>query len=225
MKYFSRLPHNLPVNCFMSEEKVALFGGTFDPIHIGHTTVARAAADHIGADKVVFVPAQRSPLKESPPQASGQDRLKMVALAIRGIDKFEVSDYELKKSQPSYTLETVRHFRRQCGGSASIYLLVGADTVDELPYWYRVIDLIDECNLSVMYRAGCDVPDFARFERHWGKQRVARLQRNIVPTPLIDISSTEIRKRLAAGRDVSAMLQPDVAEYIRQHRLYQPKNR
>ena len=207
----------------MAKRKIALFGGTFDPIHLGHTTVAAAAAEHIGAEAIVFVPAKCSPLKESFPKASDNDRLQMTALAIADNKNFQMSGYELKRPEPSYTLETVRRFQSDYGSDTSIYWLIGADNIDDLPRWYRIVELIDQCNLSVMYRAGCDAPDFARFTDIWGSQRVAKLQENVVETPLIDISSTEIRSRLAAGLDVTDMLSPLVADYIREHNLYQSK--
>jgi nicotinate-nucleotide adenylyltransferase len=205
----------------MAKRKIALFGGTFDPIHLGHTAVAAAAAEHIGAEKIVFIPAKCSPLKASFPEAGDDDRLKMIALAIEGNNKFQLSDCELKKSEPSYTLETVRRFQAQLGGDTSIYWLIGADGIDDLLRWYRITDLIDECNLCVMFRAGCQPPNFAEFEAIWGAERVHKLQQDIIPTPLVDISSTEIRNRLAAGRDVTDMLAPSIADYIHKHNLYQ----
>ncbi|MHC4719147.1 MAG: nicotinate-nicotinamide nucleotide adenylyltransferase, partial [Planctomycetota bacterium] len=102
--------------------------------------------------------------------------------------------------------------------------LAGADVIDELPRWYRITELLDTCSLCVMYRAGCKPPDFARCAALWGPRRVEKLQKNIVPTPLIDISSTDIRNGLAAGRDVAHMLHPFVADYIREHNLYRPKS-
>jgi len=207
----------------MAKRKIALFGGTFDPVHLGHTAVAAAAAEHIGAEAIVFIPAKCSPLKESFPKASDDDRLQMIALAIAGNKNFQLSDYELKRPESSYTLETVRQFQTNYGSDTSIYWLIGADNIDDLPRWYRIVELIDECNLSVMYRAGCETPDFAKFTGIWGTQRVEKLQKNIIETPLIDTSSTEIRNRLAAGRDVTEMLSPLVADYIRKHNLYQSK--
>ena len=204
----------------MSERKIALFGGTFDPIHIGHTAVAAAAGEHIGADKVVFVPARRSPLKAFLPEASDEDRLTMIGLAISGNSEFEVSDYELKKAGPSYTLETVRYFRQQLGSGVLIYWLAGADTLEDLPHWYGVTELMDECNLAVMYRAGVAPPGFSKFISLWGADRVRKIQQNVVETPLVDISSTEVRKRLSAGQDVSGMICPKVLQYIRERRLY-----
>jgi nicotinate-nucleotide adenylyltransferase len=209
----------------MVKRKLALFGGTFDPIHLGHTAVAAAADEHIGAEKVIFIPAKHSPLKGSLPKASDSSRLKMIVLAIAGEKRFQVSDYEIKKPEPSYTLQTVRGFQVDYGSEVSIYWLVGADSVDDLPYWYGIIELIDECNISTMCRAGCKMPDFSRFKSVWGSERVRKLQRNIIQTPLVNISSTEIRKRLAKGGDVTGMLHPAVADYIRKHNLYQLKHK
>jgi nicotinate-nucleotide adenylyltransferase len=149
----------------------------------------------------------------------------MIALAIAGRANFELSDYEMKKAEPSYTLETVRRFQADYGGGVAIYWLAGADVIDELPRWYRTTELIDQFNLCMMYRAGCKPPDFVHFAALWGPRRVKKLQENIIPTPLVDISSTDIRDRLAAGRDVTHMLHPLVADYIREHNLYQPRSR
>jgi nicotinate-nucleotide adenylyltransferase len=204
----------------MSEKRITLFGGTFDPVHMGHTAVAAAAGENIGADKVIFVPAKRSPLKAFFPEASDEDRLAMIKLAIEGKSRFNLSDYELKKTGPSYTLETVRYFRKQLGNSVSIYWLIGADTLDDLPHWYGISELIDECNLAVMHRAGFTPPDFSKFISLWGEERIKKMQRNVVETPLIDISSTEVRKRLSAGREVGGMVSPEVLHYIRDNGLY-----
>jgi len=209
----------------MTKRKIALFGGTFDPIHLGHTAVAAAAAKHIGAEKIIFIPAKRSPLKGTLPKASDDDRLKMIALAIAGDKRFQVSNYELKRPEPSYTLQTVRQFQADYGSEFLIYWLVGADGINDLLYWYGIVELIDECNLCTMYRAGCKPPDFTKFRAIWGPQRVRKLSQNIIQTPLVDISSTQIRNRLAAGKDVTGMLHPAVADYIRKHGLYQSKRK
>lgn len=205
----------------MVKRKIALFGGTFDPIHLGHTAVAADAAKMIGAEKTIFVPAKRSPLKGFFPKAGDSDRLKMISLAIAHNKIFQVSEYELQRPEPSYTLETVRKFQGDYGDDTLIYWLIGADSIDELQLWYGITDLIDECNLSTMFRAGCEPPNFAKFEDIWDPDRVKKLQRNVIQTSLVDISSTEIRSRLTAGRDVADMLHPAVADYIHQQGLYQ----
>jgi nicotinate-nucleotide adenylyltransferase len=208
----------------MAKRKIALLGGTFDPVHLGHTAVASDAAGQIGAEKVIFVPAKRSPLKGSLPKADDEHRLAMIAIAIAENSSFAVSDYELRKPAPSYTLHTVRKFQADYGSDAVICWLVGADGVNDLQHWFAIEELIDACNLCTMYRAGCEPPDFAGFEGIWGRRRVKKLQRNIIKTPLVDVSSTEIRERLATGGDVADMLHPGVLDYIRKHALYRQED-
>jgi nicotinate-nucleotide adenylyltransferase len=207
----------------MAHSKIVLFGGTFDPVHLGHTAVARCAAERIGAERVVFIPARRSPLKSFFPTASDEDRLNMIALAIADQSGFEVSDYEIKKTGPSFTLQTVRKFEEDFGLQADIYWLAGADVVNELNRWHGILELIDECSLAIMYRAGCDKPHFSKYEDTWGRKRIEKMRRNVIETPLVNISSTQIRKRLAAGEDPTKMtdvLDPEVAVYIKARGLY-----
>jgi len=204
----------------MIRRTIALFGGSFDPIHLGHTTVVRAASRQIGAERTIFIPAKCSPLKSFWPHARDDERLTMVTLATADDESFAVSDCELQRATPSFTLDTVRLFRRECGEDTAIHWLLGADSIKDLVHWHRIEELLDECNLTTMQRAGCAPPAFDHLESQWGAQRVAKLKQNVVQTPLIDISSTEIRRRLAAGEDVSEMLHPNVLAYIREHNLY-----
>jgi nicotinate-nucleotide adenylyltransferase len=203
----------------MKKKRIALFGGTFDPIHLGHTGVAAAAAEQIGAEKIIFIPARISPLKGFFPFAGDEERLHMIRLAIAGYPAFTISACELQRPAPSYTLDTVRQFQRDYGPETAIHWLLGADSIADLVHWHKVRELIDECYLTVMQRPGY-TPDLDRFEALWGRPRVDKLKENAISTPLIDISSTEVRKRLAVGGDVSGMLHPDVIRYIRQHNLY-----
>jgi nicotinate-nucleotide adenylyltransferase len=207
----------------MTYKKIALFGGTFDPIHLGHTKVAASAARYIEADEVILIPAKLSPLKGSFPQASDTDRLAMLSLAIAEEKKFSISRCELDRAAPSFTLDTVKYFLNKYGSETQIYWLIGADNIDDLIQWYEITALLDLCNLATMYRAGCEKPQFKKYESLWGAERIEKLQRNIIPTPLVNISSTEIRNRIAAGLDVSQMLHPAVADYIFKHELYQAK--
>jgi nicotinate-nucleotide adenylyltransferase len=182
-------------------------------------TVASAAARKIDADKLIFIPAKISPLKGFFPFARDEDRLRMIELAIAGHDELAVSDCELKRPAPSYTLDTVRQFQHDYGPETSIHWLLGADSVADLVHWHKIEELIDECHLTTMQRPGY-MPEFDRFETRWGPQRVAKLNRDAIETPLVDVSSTEVRGRLAAGEDVSGMLHPEVIQYIRAHHLY-----
>jgi nicotinate-nucleotide adenylyltransferase len=202
-----------------NKKKIALFGGTFDPIHLGHTKVANTAAEFTNVQAVIFIPAKRSALKPLP-KVSDQHRINMINLAIDDFKNFHVSDCELKRESPSFTLETVKEIKKQLRRNTEIYWLLGSDTIEELPRWFGVLDLIDECNLTCMYRAGFEPPDFTKYEQLLGRHRVQKLHDNIVQTPLVDISSTEIRQRCAAGQDLAGLVHPAVAEYIQRHKLY-----
>ncbi|MCK4913075.1 MAG: nicotinate (nicotinamide) nucleotide adenylyltransferase [Planctomycetes bacterium] len=204
----------------MLEDKLILFGGTFDPIHLGHTAVAAAAAEQIGAGKVVFIPAKKSVLKNDLPKAGGSERLEMLSLAIADNQKFQLSDYELKKESPSYTFETVKHFQNQYQNKVLIHWLVGADCIDSLSQWHNIKELIKICELCVMFRAGCKRPSFEKLASIWDERIIEKLERNVIETPLIDISSSEIRSRLASRKDASEMLHPSVADYIRKNKCY-----
>ncbi len=201
------------------KDRILLFGGTFDPVHLGHTTVAAFAAEQIGADEVVFIPAKRSPHKNVCPVASGASRVEMLSLAFEGNAKFSVSSCELERPDPSYTVETVSMFAARYGPDAQLYWLVGAAAVGDLVRWHRVERVLDMCNLCVMYRAGYAKPDFAQLDC-LGAERVEKLSKNALATPLVDISSTEIRGKLAAGMDVTGLLSPVVLDYIEKNGLY-----
>ena len=146
--------------------------------------------------------------------------MEMIRLATAGKNNFDVSDCELKRPEPSYTLDTVRQFQREGGPGTRIHWLIGADGVGDLVHWHKIQELIDECYLTTMRRPGYPAPDFDRFESLWGPRRIAKLKENVIETPLVDISSTDVRRRLAADEDVTGMLHPDVLHYIRVHKLY-----
>ena len=208
----------------MPRRKIGLFGGTFDPVHNGHTIVAGQSLDYIGADKIVFIPAKRSPLKVFAPIAGDEDRVEMLELATADNKFFEVSDFEITRPDPGYTLDTVRYFKDYYGSETEIYWLAGADSVEDFLRWYRIGDLIDECNVAVMYRGGFEIPDFSKYCGLLGLERIEKLQKNVIATQLVDISSTEIRQRLGSGMVVEDMLTPAVADYIRRNCLYGVNN-
>ena len=145
----------------MRPRKIILFGGSFDPIHTGHLRVAHHALRELAADELIFIPARRSPHKTDSPTL-GRHRFAIIAKAIDGVDGFSVSDCELPRSEPSYTLDTIRFFRNQLGSDAVLHWLIGADQLVDLEKWYRVGDLLKECRVSVMVRAGYPPPNFGR---------------------------------------------------------------
>jgi nicotinate-nucleotide adenylyltransferase len=202
------------------KQKIILFGGTFDPIHTGHIKVARASMKQIGAERVIFVPARRSPHKKNHPSADQRQRFEMICLAIENDEQFEVSDCEFARKEPSYTLDTVMYFKNRFGDDSDIYWLIGADAVAELSQWYKVCDLIDNCYLSVMRRGGLGEVDFSGLEKKIGEDRKKKLEEHAISTPLIEMSSTEIRRRIAKSGDLSLMLDQKVADYIADNGLY-----
>lgn len=202
------------------KNRIILFGGTFDPIHLGHVRAAEAAQQYLDAERVIFIPARRSPCKPEPPSASEEDRLRMVQLAIEGHEGFEVSDCEFHRPPPSYTVETVQEFRERLGSEADLFWLLGADAVKDLPRWYQIDRLMELCRIAVMYRAGYPKPGFSLCKPYFTAEQIRSLEENVVPVPLVDISSSEIRRRLACGQDASDRVPAPAAEYIRRRRLY-----
>ena len=203
----------------MNRNKIALFGGTFDPVHLGHTAVTEFAAKKINASKVIFIPAKRSPLKTSSPAAGDEHRVNMIKLAIENMPLFEMSDYELNNKPPSFTINTVKFFT-DAFLETEIYWLLGADSIKGLGHWYKIDELIDCCHICVMYRAGFPAPDFSRYANLLGKEHVEKLEADVIETPLIDISSTNIRRMIKEGQDIKGLVAPEVAAYIQEHGLY-----
>lgn len=204
----------------MLKSKIILFGGSFDPIHIGHLTVAAEALNHLKADNLIWIPAYCSPLKPKGPKAENQHRLKMIQLAIAQNEHFQVSECELNRPQPSYTLNTVQEFLQSNTIPTRLFWLAGADVIQELPHWYKVHELMDLCTLAIMYRAGYTKPDFSKISSWFNADEIKKLNENIIPVSEIDISSTEIRKRITYGEDVGFMLPESVYEYMEEQNLY-----
>ena len=203
----------------MENTKTILFGGSFDPIHNGHLRVGRAVFETLSGDRLIFVPAHRSPHKTHTP-VSGHHRLAMIRGAIADDEKFSVSDWELNREQPSYTLDTIYHFRKELGSDADLYWLIGADQLADFDKWHKVTELLTLCRVSVMYRAGYPMPNFDRFRGLFTPAQIAALERDVVETPLIDTSSTQIRRQLATGCLSDNVLPEPVIHYIQEHNLY-----
>ena len=201
-------------------KKIALFGGTFDPIHNGHIQVAQYAANEIDAEKVILIPAKRSPHKKAMPIAGAEDRIKMISLAIADKSAFEISDCEIRRPDPSYTLETINYFRSKYPPDTKLYWLIGADSLKDLVKWYKIRDLMDICQICVMFRAGFEKPSFDKFIPVFGLEHVEKLVENVIEAPLIEISSTDIRGKIASGQNVEKLVHPDVLKYIIENNLY-----
>jgi len=182
--------------------KIAIYGGTFDPIHHGHLIVAREALERLGTDEVIFIPARVSPLRKAAPIARDEIRLAMIQAAIENETGLAVDDCELRRPPPSYTIDTVEQIRRR-KGNATIYCLIGEDNVGKLTKWRRFADLEKMVRFVVLDRSS---------------QRPSHVYPVIHRK--IDISATEIRKRVATGRSIRYFVPPAVEEIIRHEKLY-----
>lgn len=200
------------------QEKIILFGGSFDPIHRGHLAVAEYALKALRAGRLIFIPARRSPHKHRI-AAGSRDRLAMIHLAVAGQNCLDVSDCELRRPEPSYTIDTIEFFLQQTP-QAVLYWLMGVDQLDDFDKWHQVQRLLNLCRICVMLRGGYPPPDMRRFAGIFSDEQIDRLQKDIIRTPEIQISSTDIRRQLAGGHIPTDALHPAVADYIKQHRLY-----
>lgn len=189
------------------------FGGTFNPIHHGHLICARAVAEAAGFDRILLIPSANPPLRsEQKDLISAQDRLAMCQLAVRNLPFFATTDLELRRSEPSYTLETARTLKRQDG--QDVFWLIGADSVPQLPRWHQPEALLREVRFVVMARPGAPL--------NWEEiaEPYRQLRESTVTAPLIEISASDIRSRVSQGRAIDFLVPPAVANYIREHELY-----
>jgi nicotinate-nucleotide adenylyltransferase len=188
-------------------------GGAFNPVHHGHLLCARAVAEALGYGTVVLIPSRLSPQKTAAPSlAAPEDRLAMCQLAVDGTSGFEVEAIELHRPAPSYTIDTVREFIRQ--GIAKVPWLIGADQALMLHTWREPQELMRLAHIVVMARPGWrldweKVPEEYRF-----------LANRVVSVPAMDISSTDIRRRVAGGLPINFLTPGAVCRYIEEHGLY-----
>jgi nicotinate-nucleotide adenylyltransferase len=189
------------------------FGGSFNPIHHAHLLCARAVAEARGFDRILLIPSALPPHKlQATELASPQDRLAMCRLAVEREPLFEVSDIEVNRSGPSYTIDTVRQLRRN--GWDRVAWLIGADMVSILPKWHEPLQLLREADLVVMARPGWS------FDWDALPEPYRALKGQVVEAPLIDLSATTIRRRVAGGQSIRYFTPAAVCDYIFARGLY-----
>ncbi len=205
--------------------KVCLFGGSFDPLHNGHVSMANHALEKKGVDKVIVIPAFRSPLKESAHQAEPEHRLEMARLAFQGNPRIQVSDFEIRRRSTSYTIDTIRHFRNALGPAARLFWLIGADSVATLPKWKDFHELIELCDFIVIPRKGFP-RSIVRQVEFRDKNIARKISDAFLDVPPVDVSSTEVRNLLARGGNAEGLVPAKVLDYIREKGLYSlPRNK
>ena len=200
--------------------KVGLFGGTFDPIHMGHLIIAEGARSRLALDEVLFVPAGQPWLKEGMKITEGRHRLAMVSIAVRSNPSFRVSDVEIERPGPSYTVDTLAELKRCLAPAAAIYLILGLDSLREIGRWRKPQRIFDMARVVGVSRPGAN--DFGPDEREKLEKEFPGASAKLVLLngPRIGISGVELRRRLSAGQSVRYQVPEPVETYIREHGLY-----
>jgi nicotinate-nucleotide adenylyltransferase len=194
---------------------IGILGGTFDPIHMGHLVVAEEARTKLGLREVLFVPAGQPWLKQDRNITPAVHRIEMVRLAIADNPHFKLSTLEVEHPGPSYTVDTLTVLQKQLGNEASLFFVLGRDTLAELPLWKEPRKVVQLCRLVVPPRLG------SKDLKHLEEAIPGLLNRVIqLDMPVIGVSSSEIRQRLAQGLTIRYLVPLEVEKYITEHRIY-----
>ncbi|HMF87317.1 MAG TPA: nicotinate-nucleotide adenylyltransferase [Gemmatimonadaceae bacterium] len=190
--------------------RIGVFGGTFDPPHVGHLLLASDAREALRLDRLIFIPAGQQPFKvDMPPVASPRDRLEMVRLAIADDANYAADDTEITRAGLSYTVDTLEHLGKRHAG-AELFLLLGQDSLAGFPEWRNPARIQELATLALMMRSGApDVGDWRNAERVV-----------MVSTRRVDVSSTEVRDRLRAGKSIKGFVPESVEQFIEARGLY-----
>jgi len=213
-------------------KKIGLFGGTFNPIHLGHLRPAEEIYEAFGLDQVIFIPASYPPHKKQEGMIPACLRVEMVRLAISDNPRFSLSEVELERPGKSYSIETIEHFRKRHGRETHLYFILGLDAFREINTWKEYAALFGLCHFVVMTRPGFEkkfsrehlpvelAGDFCYDERKCGYVHVSGFF--VFPREItaLDISSTRIRAFLAEGRSVRYLVPSSVETFIRKNQLY-----
>lgn len=196
--------------------RVGIFGGTFDPVHLGHLIVAQEVCFRARLDRLLFVPAGQPPHKPGRVVAPAVHRLAMLEAALAGNPTFAIARLEVERTGPSYSVDTVRALRAELGAAAELLFVLGSDQLAELPTWHKPGELLALCRVVAVPRPGatCDLAALA------AALPGLRERLTWVPIPQIGISASEIRRRVAAGEPIRYLVPEAVAGYIAAHGLY-----
>jgi len=217
-------------------KRIGIFGGTFDPIHNGHLRAAQLVQRRFGLDRIFFIPAFVPPHKARPDVAPAGDRLRMVALALRGRDRWSASPLEIRAGGTSYSILTIERLRKRFP-SAHLFFLAGADAFLEIRTWRAWERLLKSCQFIVMTRPGTPLARAVRVLGADARNIIRRLGRGtavreadfrdgrayFVRIQALPVSSSDVRRRIRAGRSLARLVPPSVAAYIRKRGLYRHK--
>lgn len=201
---------------------IGLFGGSFNPVHLGHLLLAETCREACQLDQVLFMPAAVPPHKQDQKLADAKHRLEMLQLAIAGNSSFVVSDLELQRGGTSYTVDTLRTLHQQAPQN-QYFLLMGADSLDDFPNWREPAQICELAIPIVVRRRGAPPVDVQRLAHLLPSALVDTIAGHQIDSPTIEISSTELRDRIALGRSTRYRLPRAVEAYIEAHRLYRTR--
>ena len=196
--------------------RIGVLGGTFDPPHVGHLWLAALAADGLDLDRVLFMPAAQPPHKGERVISKGTDRLLMTRLAIHTDPTFELCALEMERPGPSYTIDSVAELKRLYP-EARLFLVMAADSLAQIDTWREPGRLLEEVEWAVGPRAGSSLPDRSGLEDRFG-EGASRI--HLLQGPALDVSSSEIRRRVAAGHTIRYLVPREVEELIIERELY-----
>lgn len=201
-------------------ERIGILGGTFDPVHYAHLAIAEEVYCALSLTRVLFVPAGLPPHKRGAGVTPAEQRVAMLSLAIRANPHFALSLVDVQRAGPSYTVDTLRLLRREWGARAHFYLIIGGDSLRDLPTWQDPAGILSQATIVALTRPG--YADASAAQAGLAACLPGSEQRLIVVEgPRMDLSATELRQRVAAGRPIRYQTPDRVADYIRRQRLYQ----
>tara|TARA_R110002049_G_scaffold2750_10_gene22431 strand:- start:69259 stop:69873 length:615 start_codon:yes stop_codon:yes gene_type:complete len=199
--------------------RIGIYGGSFDPIHIGHLWIGEAAMETLALDELRWIPVAQSPLKGRGPIAADQARLGMLHLALDAVDGHAIDDREIRRGEISYTVDTVGELRSDFP-DAEIIMIIGSDSLATMPQWHRPKELLESVIPAVVQRGGEDEIDFSILKDFVSPQRIELFRRHVIAMPVIELSSSEMRERLASGRSIRFRTPRSVEAFIQAENLY-----
>lgn len=203
----------------MGKRRIGIFGGSFDPVHLGHLLIAEQFAQDMKLDVVKFIPAKVSPFKLSYTPTSDKHRLEMLRLAVGSNKRFEVDSLELERGGVSYTIDTVASLR-SVEPDAEYYMLIGADSLKDFKKWKSPEELLRSVSLVVARRGGEAPPEWSELSGLAIPEVLSGIQERVLDLPAMEISSTDIRRRVERGRSIRYLVPSGVEVYIHSHGLY-----